>query len=426
MLKGRQNRGYEAANPAGVPKMNGRSLALVAALILVGQCDPTRAQVLSAVNVPVNHPLVAVNSIRSPAIWRKGIEGFGESLVRIALPDYEVADSKIRGNQGIDLIAIKRDAVGVPTDIRLIEVKTHYGIDTPHLGQTRHGLQTSRTWFADRLRQLRSSGSDGKARALEISRFRKSKGVPIEQLGEIHDINLRSMNYSIRSPVTLAERPGTLPISELLSEATMKVSPTRHWALEHLAASDQIRQARMGAWLLQTPSERALSRVTATQLVEVERKFALRGAGRILLRNAGRVTFVLAVALDAYEIYGHLQKYRAGRISRQEFVVAIARSSGGIAGAWAGATGGAWAGAWVGAFGGPFAWVTVPVGGFVGGTVGGIAGYFAGSYVGDLAAQAWYRSLDQKVKTRIDKWLISTGTPNELKLPTPAARAITP
>jgi hypothetical protein len=408
--------------------MKGRPVAIAIALLLVGRCNSTSAKVLSAVNPPVNHPLVAGNSIRSASLWRKSVEGFGESLVRgvLTLRGYEVADSKIGGNRGIDLVAIKRDIAGVPADIRLIEVKTHYGIDAPHLGQTRHGVQTSRAWFADRLRQLRSRGDDGRALALEISHFRKSMGVPIEQLGEVHDVNLRSMKYSIRNPVTLVGRAGPLPISELLSETATRVHPARRWALAHLAAADQIREARMGAWLLETSSERAMKRVTSSQLGAVERELALRGAGRVLVRNAGRIALVIAVGLDAYELYGHLQDYRSGRISRQDFIVVIARSGGGIAGAWAGATGGAWAGAWVGALGGPFAWVTVPVGGFVGGTVGGVAGYLAGRYAGDLAAQAWYRSLDQKIKTRVDKWLISTTTPFELKPQTQSTKTVSP
>ena len=115
--------------------------------------------------------------------------------------------------------------------------------------------------------------------------------------------------------------------------------------------------------------------------------------------------------MDAYEIYGHVRDYRLGNLSQREFIIALARSGGGIAGAWAGATGGAWAGAVIGAYGGPWAWVTVPVGGFIGGAIGGVAGYFGGSYAGELTAQAWYGSLDRNVRDQISEWLRETPTP---------------
>jgi hypothetical protein len=131
----------------------------------------------------------------------------------------------------------------------------------------------------------------------------------------------------------------------------------------------------------------------------------------VLARAAGRVALVVAIVMDVHEIYGHVRDYRNGRLSRQEFVVAMARSGGGIAGAWTGAAGGAWMGAWIGGFGGPVAWITVPVGSAVGGTVGGIAGYFGGSYLGEATAQAWYGSLDQELKARIGQWVKTTANP---------------
>jgi hypothetical protein len=388
-------------------------VGIAAGLILVWPNTATRGQIVMPVGAPVDHPLVATNPVRTAVSWKKGVEGFGETLVNGTLRrrGYEFVNSKIAGNHGIDLIAIKRTSEGTIADLRLIEVKAHYGSGMPHLGQTRHGLQTSRAWFADRLWKLRSNGDEGKALALEISRFGKSKGIPIEQLGEVHDINLRTMKYTIRNPVTLAERAGPLSIPRQLNEIASRLPAERQWAIEHLAQADQIRQARMGTWLTSSPSARALDRVTATRILSIEEKQALRGMGRALAGAAGRIAFVAAVAVDAYEIYSHIRDYGYRIISRQEFVVALARSGGGIVGAWAGAAGGAVAGAWVGAFGGPCAWVTVPVCGVIGGAAGGIAGYLGGSYLGDVAAQAWYRSLDQKVKGRIDQWLRLTSTP---------------
>ena len=181
--------------------------------------------------------------------------------------------------------------------------------------------------------------------------------------------------------------------------------------MRHLAQADQIREARMGVWLATSPQSRALERAAASRLTELETKQALRGSGRVLARVAGRGAVVVAILLDGYEIYGHVRNYRAGNLSRQEFVIALARSGGGIAGAWAGAEGGAIVGAWIGGFGGPLAWITVPAGAAVGGTAGGIGGYFGGRYLGETGARAWYGSLDRHVKLRVDQWIEATPKP---------------
>jgi hypothetical protein len=55
--------------------------------------------------------------------------------------------------------------------------------------------------------------------------------------------------------------------------------------------------------------------------------------------------------------------------------------------------------------------VTVPVGGVIGGAVGAVVGYLGGSYVGESAAQAWYGSLDRKVRDQVSAWLKDTPTP---------------
>jgi hypothetical protein len=361
----------------------------------------------------VNHPLFATDPARSAGAWKRGIEQHGESLATrsLWLRGYAVLDGKLAGNKGIDLIGIKRDATGVLTDVRLVEVKTRYGNGKPRLAETQHGIQTSRRWFTDRLMKLRSRGVEGRSLALEISRFRKSSGLPIERLGEVHDITLRAGNYTIRDPVTLAERSGPISIPSLLNQVAEKLPADRPWALQHLAHADQISDARMAQWITSTPSSRALERVATGPVASIEAKQALRGSRRVLARAAGRVALVVAIVMDAHEIYGHVRDYRNGRLSRQEFVVAMARSGGGIAGAWTGAAGGAWMGAWIGGFGGPVAWITVPVGSAVGGTVGGIAGYFGGSYLGEATAQAWYGSLDQELKARIGQWVKTTANP---------------
>lgn len=371
--------------------------------------------VMAPVASPVDHPLVAGHPVRSAGAWRQGVGRFGESLAggSLRLRGYEVIDMKLPGNQGIDLVAVKRSATGTVTDIRLVEVKAHYGKTGPRLGQTRVGTQMSRQWLADRLRALRASGEQGRKIALDISRFRRAEGIPLERLGEVHDVNLRTGKYTIRNPVSMAERAGPMSIERLLnrvsSHSTQPASQT--WAMRHLSQFDQLRQARMGNWLSASSSTRAFDRVSSTQIVLLEEKQAMRGARRGLVGVAGRVAVVVAVAIDAYEIYGHVRDYRLGKLSQQEFVIALARSGGGIAGAWGGAAGGAWVGMQIGSLGGPWAWVTVPVGGLIGGAVGGVAGYFGGSYVGEFSAQAWYGSLDRNVRERVSGWLKDAPAP---------------
>ena len=365
---------------------------------------------------PVDHPLAASHPVRTAGVWRQGVGRFGESLASgsLSLRGYEVIDLKLSGNRGIDLVAVKRTNAGSVTDIRLVEVKTHYGRTVPHLGQTRVGAQMSRQWLLDRLLALRSSGEKGRKLALDISRFRRAEGMPpLERLGEVHDVNLRTGKYTIRNPINMAERAGPMSIERLLNRASSNSTQPayRSWAMRHLSRFDQLRQARMGNWLSGSSSTRAFDRVSSTQMVLLEEKQALRGARRGLVRAASRFAVVVALAMDAYEIHGHVRDYRIGKLSQQGFVVALARSGGGIAGAWAGTTGGAWVGMQIGSLGGPWAWVTVPAGGVVGGAIGGVAGYFGGSYAGEFTAQAWYGSLDRNVRDRVSGWLKETTNP---------------
>lgn len=382
------------------------------------------AQAVTApVGSPVDHPLVAAHPVRTAGAWRQGVGRFGESLASgsLRLRGYEVIDMKLPGNRGIDLVAVKRTATGTVGDIRLIEVKTHYGSRIPHLGQTLAGTQMSRLWLVDRLRSLRNSGEEGRRLALEISRFRRAEGIPLERLGEVHDVNLRTGKYTIRNPISMAERAGPMSIERLLNRVSgHSTQPaSQMWAMRHLSQFDQLRQARMGNWLSGSSATRALNRASSTRIALLLEKQALRGSGRALARAAGPIGLAAAVTVDAYEIYGHVREYRLGNVSQRELIVAVARSSGGVAGAWAGwwagSSAGAWAGAQLGLLGGPYAVGSVPIGAglgwFIGGGVGGFAGYIGGSYVGEFTAQAWYGSLDRNVRERVSGWLKNTPNP---------------
>lgn len=389
---------------------------ILAGLIVAAHDSAARAQVVAApIGTPVDHPVVSANPDRTAVAWRKGVERFGEALVRgsFRLRGYEVIDHKLPGNHGIDLVAVKRNSAGITTDIRLIEVKTHYGQGTARLGQTKAGQQMSRKWLVERLRALRSTGEQGRALALEISRFHTGQRIPIERLGEVHEVNLRTFTYTIRNPLTMAERAGSMSIERLLNKVALRSHQpfSASWALRHLPHLDQVRQARMGHWLQGSVTTRTMVRVSATPFALLQGKQALRGAGRVFVRAAGPVGTFVAVVLDAHEIYGHVRNYQLGQLSQREFVIAVARSGGGIAGATAGAAGGAWAGAQLGALGGPCAWVTVPAGAVIGGVIGGIAGHLGGSYAAEAATQAWYESLDSIVKEEINHWVKATGNP---------------
>jgi hypothetical protein len=392
-------------------------IAWIAAVLFCGiQGAFAKAQVvMSPVALPVDHPLVADHPVRTAGTWRKGIGEFGESFAdgTLKLRGYRVTNIKLPSNHGVDRVAVKYNASGKLIDVRLVEVKAHYGKGKPRLGMTKNGQQMSRKWLADWFRKLRSTGKVGILLAREISVFRKVSGIPLERLGEVHDINLRSGTYTIRNPMTLAERGGPMSIQRELNElASRSRSPAaKTWAHLHLTQLEPLHRTRMRNWMSLGQRGNAFVRVTSTRVAVLEARQALRGARRVLVGAAGLVGTAVAVALDAYEIYGHVRDYRSGNLSRREFVTAIARSGGGITGAGAGVPVGAWVGAQLGALGGPLAPITVPAGVVIGAGVGGVAGYFGGSYVGETAAAAWYKSLDKNVRRDVNRWLAETPTP---------------
>lgn len=363
--------------------------------------------VVAPVASPVDHPLVAAHPVRTSGVWRKGVERFGESLAEgsLRIRGYEVINIKLPGNRGIDLVAVKRGPGGVLTDVRLVEVKSHHGTGKPRLGQTRVGRQMSRAWLAHRLRALRASGEQGRKLASQIARFRRSKGIPIEQLGELHEINIRTGKYIIRNPITLAERAGPISTPRLLNQIVRRSNEpaSQAWAMRHLSQYDQLRRASMKNWVSATSPSRAVVRTTSTK-VALSQGPKLRGASRVLAKVAGRVAIVAAVAYDAHEIYSHVRDYRRGKLSQREFAIAMTRSTGGIVGAWAGASTGAWLG---GIIGGPFAWMTAPVGA----VIGGVVGYMGGSYAGESIAQAWLGPEDPEVHRKVISWLLQTTEP---------------
>ena len=370
---------------------------------------------MSPIARAVDHPITASHPVRTAGVWRKGIGEFGETFAAANLKarGYHVTEVKLGSNNGVDRVAFKRDPSGVLTEVKFVEVKAHYGKGRPRLGMTKSGPQMSRKWLADWLRKLRNSGPSNKALAKEISTFLKAQRIPIERLGEVHDINLRLGKYTVRNPITLAERSGPMSIERLLKNLASRSrnQEISTWAKRNLSQLEKIRLTRMSCWLTGGKQSRAFDRVANKQLAVQVEKQSVKTGGRALLKAAGPIATAIAISVDAYEIYGHVADFRAGKISKREMWIAVSRSTGGISGAAIGAAGGAELGAAIGALGGPAAPATVPIGAVVGGAAGGIAGYQAGAYAGESAASVYYRTLDKNVKTTVDAWFLQTPLP---------------
>jgi hypothetical protein len=174
---------------------------------------------------------------------------WGESLVEetLKLQGYEVHQVKLPGNQGIDRIAIKRLETGEIFDARIVEVKTHRGA-MPRLGDTLSGKQMSEQWIADRLEAMRNS-TDPAIQKLgnEIEAFRQEKGLPLEKLGEVQDINTRTGRYTIRD-AQLNEK-ASYSIERNLKDIQKRLPEHRAWATSHLAEYDQIKATEIADYL---------------------------------------------------------------------------------------------------------------------------------------------------------------------------------
>jgi hypothetical protein len=375
-------------------------VAVVWALGLAGS-PPAFGQLVSAiVSPPIDHPVLL--NIDRPALgaWTRATGAWGEGLVNesLKLRGYQVYEIKGPGNRGIDRLAMKRNLAGDLIDVRFIEIKTTRG-GPARMVSTKSGRQMSRTWLAQHLRSMRSSGDPiAKPLAAEIRHFYRASKVTPEMLGEVHDINTRTGRYIRRNPVTMAELSNESIERQL--EAIQTKSPSaaaRRSATRHLGRYDQIRSTSMTIWLGRGHAAKVVSRGGSLAAARASSVGAARGLGR-MARFAGPIGAAAAVAIDAHEMYAVTQAYRAGDVTRRQLVQQLSSTGGGMLGA----AGGAATGAWIGAFGGPFVWVTVPVGA----GVGGIAGYFAGSHVGDAIASGWYGRIDDRVKSQVDAWLV--------------------
>lgn len=369
----------------------------------------------------VDHPVHHPNHVRSPSGWRSSVGSWGENFAEetLRLRGFnEVHEIKTGGNHGLDRVAVKRGPGGVIKEIKYVEVKTTRW-PKPRLNQTQYGgTQMSRRHLAENLGKMRNSGDPNLRKlAVELSRFRKSSGLPVQSMGEVVHINTKTglvTGYSgdgrTVKYVESAER--------LLKQVQRRGSTAevRRLAARSLGRWDQIRAESMSSWLgtsaarqgekaILVSSARSVGAVEAVALSQTRRVLTKK----ILQRSAGPIAFVVSVAFDAKELYDTEFAYRRGAISERQRRIQILTTLGGAAGAFAGASAGGAAGVWLGAFGGPFAWITVPAGGLLGATVGGIGGYFGGSSIAGYGAAAWYHSIDAAVREKFELAWLSTS-----------------
>jgi len=367
--------------------------------------SPAGAQLATVVSPPIDHPVASPLALRTPYAWKTGAGAWGESFVEetLKLRGFgEVIEIKAPGGQGIDRVALKRDAMGKLTELRFIEVKTHRG-QVARLSGTAAGRQLSRTWLAKKLQGMRSSPYLAvRELAREIATFHRGAGVPIERLGELHEINTRTGRYIRRNPLTRRELSNDAVERLVINIGRRTHLPaTRDWTSRTLAAWDQIRSASQGAWVRDPGVVAAgLSSQGPLQLLRASRRTTIRPFRR-LTRLAGPVGGAVALAAEAGDLYSEFAGYVRGEVSRRQLVATTVRAGGGVFGASAGAA----AGAWIGGSGGPIAWVTVPARA----GVGGLVGYGAGSSVMNAAADSWYGRIDRSVQAGVDAWLAATS-----------------
>lgn len=302
----------------------------------------------SLVDHPVHHP----TSGRTPSAWKNGVGAWGEQFAdkTLRLRGFnEVHEIKTGSNNGIDRIAVKRTADGAISDFKFVEVKTSRG-GKPKLGETkRSGRQMSRKWLADHLKDMRRSGDPTtKKLALEISRFRKASMRSIESFGEVMHFDTKSGNVTgyLADGTT---KKYSYSAERLLKRLQSRANPlaTRMWAAKHLASLDQIRSTCMTSWLGRTPTQQNSSMLLAVRvqsevalehgLANQTRRIVLK---RILLRSAGPIVVIVALAIDAKEIADVEAAYRRGSITVRQRNILHFSKAGGMAGALVGASAG--------------------------------------------------------------------------------------
>gem|GEM_PF-3976077 len=320
-----------------------------------------------------------------PALWSKGafqapgsqvqmlrsaLGAFGETTARHWYQSlgYKVIAPKVQGNHGFDLIAVKRDAFGAISDVKLIEAKA----GTSNLSQ----LQRQPHYVADKLRQLRRTPEFNKI-AREVGSFRSQQKLKPHELMEVIKVDPAKNEIQVSGLSRGNKR--------LLTDSNV----TKHRFDDFLTKQAASANPEHAEFAAQHRAE--LDKVAAynekKQLRQLRRAKALNTAGKVII--------AIGVAYTAYQ-YGDIYfRYDGGLISRRTAINEASGLTGAIAGGFVGAKVGAWAGASVGSIvpglgtaAGGFA------GGLVGGIVGGALGYFGAHTTSNLAMDWYFSELD--------------------------------
>lgn len=201
---------------------------------------------------PIPHPVSrSVFEPRTATIWRHGLGNHGETLARecARLRGFKLYEIKAAGNQGIDFVAMRRGQLGDIIDVKFVEVKTTYN-PTYRLSRTTSGQQLSRSYIAERLKAMHSSGDDRvRQLAHDISAFRRQSKVPLDRLAEVNHVDFSSGKLRFISPLTGAEK-AHINIPDLLRSVEQKstTSEMRVWAKQHRLLWSLSSSTNMASW----------------------------------------------------------------------------------------------------------------------------------------------------------------------------------
>jgi hypothetical protein len=171
---------------------------------------------------------------------------------------------------------------------------------------------------------MRNSGDPAlKKLALELSRFRKASRLPVESFGEIAHVNTKTGTLTGYSADGRAVKYSQ-SIEKLLKNVQAKAGTrqARNWATRTLSQWDQIRSSSMSNWLGKSVTQQSRKSVLANSgrglaatRTAVLRQSRSAMATKVLQRSAGRIAIVVALAMDAKELFDTEYAYRTGAIS---------------------------------------------------------------------------------------------------------------
>jgi len=387
-------------------------IASVTILLLISiffKSDPAFADArITPMPSPIVHPALVPPATSQVAAVGQWGEDLAAQLLR--LRNYDVISVK-NGNQGVDLVAVKRDTFGNIKELKFVEVKTHRGAGKAQLKDTKHGRQMSDKWLHKKINDmLGSSDPDTRKFGNEISKFSKNNpSIRASDLGEIHEINTRTNNYVIRDATT-GNAKSSFRISATLEHLAKKArsSSVKEWASTQLSQWSKISEtniAPQSAIGKLSDPKIAPKGTTALKAKNVVAKNRVP-ATKLIARSAGPVALVVSTGMDMKEIYDISTAFSAGMMSREEFVKQLSTKGGGIIGATSGAMAGAKVGAIVAIYFGPFAPAVI----IIGGVAGGVGGYLIGAGAAGVVTNSWYLQLDESVKLELDNWLIALAS----------------